>query len=526
MTSSNFSRRAFLEFIGAASAGTAIAQAQTSTGGKASTVLPSALQPSASDELLVTKGLSYDVIAKYGDRINKAGDTFGWDADFTAFMPLSATEAFLFVNHESAHPLFVGGLGAGDKLTKEIAEKMLGVVGCTVLKIRRSDERGAWRLDADDPHNRRFSGLTPIPLVAPRELGGTMTVMGTLANCAGGQTPWRSFLTCEENYQDVWGEIDSKETPWIDARPFYPNARPEHYGWVVEVDPFAGNARKLTALGRFAHEGACVTVAKDGRPVVYMGDDAAGQCIYKFIGDVAGSLATGTLYVADTINGRWLPLDRETNPLLRDAFKDQLDLLVHTRAAAKLVGGTPQDRPEGIDVHPTTRALVISLTNNAAKQNLYGSLLKIEEKAGDHTALEFTASTLLMGGPEAGLACPDNLRFDRRGNLWVTTDMSERVMGTEAFKSFANNGLFYVPMSGAAAGKPIQIASAPKDAELTGPSFASDGRTLFVSVQHPGNSTTDIDQPTSRWPEGGGKLPKPAVVALRGALLDALTSVS
>jgi secreted PhoX family phosphatase len=104
--------------------------------------------------------------------------------------------------------------------------------------------------------------------------------------------------------------------------------------------------------------------------------------------------------------------------------------------------------------------------------------------------------------------------------------MSERVMGTEAFKSFANNGLFYVPMSGAAAGKPIQIASAPKDAELTGPSFASDGRTLFVSVQHPGNSTTDIDQPTSRWPEGGGKLPKPAVVALRGALLDALTSVS
>lgn len=526
METKTFSRRMFLEFLSAATAGSAVAQSTKKTAVSIPLKLPPELPASTRDELTVTKGLDFDVIVKSGDRINPAGDVLGWDCDFTAFMPLSVTEAFLFVNHEFAHPLFVCGLGQGDKLNQAAAEKMLASVGCSVLKIRRRDENSPWRLDASDLYNRRFSGLTPIPIVAPRALAGVTTVMGTLANCSGGQTPWRTFLTCEENYADVWGELDSNVIPWMDARPFYPQAKPEHYGWVVEVDPFSGNARKLTALGRFAHEGARVVTAADGRPVVYMGDDTAGECIYKFIGDIPGSLATGTLYVADTMNGQWIALDREKNPKLRQAFVDQLDLLVHTRAAAKMVGGTPQDRPEGIDIHPSSRAVVVSLTNNMRQKNLYGSLLKIEEKGGDHAALEFSASNLLMGGPEAGLACPDNLRFDSRGNLWVTSDMPESVIGTPSFESFGHNSLYFVPMLGKDAGKPIRIVSGPNDSELTGPSFASDGRTLFLSVQHPGASTTDLRKPMSHWPEGGGELPKPAVVALRGPLLDALTAWS
>ena len=68
---------------------------------------------------------------------------------------------------------------------------------------------------------------------------------------------------------------------------------PEHYGWVVEIDPFTGAANKLTTLGRFAHEGATVTLAHDGRQVVYLGDDKTDEHIYKFVADEPGSLDTG-----------------------------------------------------------------------------------------------------------------------------------------------------------------------------------------------------------------------------------------
>lgn len=525
MISASLSRRKFLEFLGAATATQAVAKdhkRQTPRPAK----LPVALPASRADELALTSGLKFDIIVKYGDPINRAGDLFGFNPDFTSFMPLSPTEAFLFVNHEYFHSLFVCGLPYGAKLTKEAAEKMLSVVGCSVLKIRRKDLKSAWNLDINDPLNRRISGLTPIPMVAPREVAGKLTVMGTVNNCSGGQTPWRTFLTCEENFDWVWGSEDSQEIPNADARPFYPDAKSEHYGWVVEVDPFTGNARKLTGLGRFAHEGARVTSTHDGRPVVYMADDTADQCIYKFIGDTPGSLVSGTLYVANTQAGRWIALDREQNPKLKEAFVDQLDLLIHTRKAAKIVGGTPHDRPEGIDIHPVSGAVVISLTNNKARNNLYGSLIKIEEKDADHGALVFKASTLLMGGSGAGIACPDNIRFDHRGNLWVTSDMSDSAMRSEPYREFGNNSLFFVPMDGVSAGQPIRVASSPVDAEFTGPCFADDGRTLFVSVQHPGEGTTDLQNPTSRWPSGGNELPKPAVVALHGELLETWTALS
>ena len=526
MFSSSFSRRKFLEFIGAATATHAVAQVHTKRQPRSKKMMPVALPASRADDLLLTSGLQFDVIAKYGDRINASGDTFGFNADFTSFMPLSLTEAFLFVNHEYIHSLLVCGLPFGAKLTKEAAEKMLSVVGCSILKIRRKDTQSPWRLDVDDPLNRRISGLTPIPLVAPRAVAGKLTVMGTINNCSGGQTPWRTFLTCEENFDWIWGSEDTQELPAADARPFYPDAKSEHYGWVVEVDPFTGNARKLTSLGRFAHEGARVCEARDGRPVVYMGDDTADQCIYKFIGDTPGSLVSGTLYVADTQAGRWLALDRDKNPKLKEAFVDQLDLLINTRKAAKLVGGTPHDRPEGIDIHPVTGAVVISLTNNKSRKNLYGSLIKIQEHDGDHAALTFQVSTLLMGGSGSGIACPDNIRFDQRGNLWVTTDMSDAAMRSEPYREFGNNSLFFVPIDGPQAGKPIRVASAPCDAELTGPCFSGDGRTLFLAVQHPGEGTTDLQNPTSHWPDGGKELPKPAVVALHGELLDSWTAIS
>ena len=133
---------------------------------------------------------------------------------------------------------------------------------------------------------------------------------GTLNNCGCGVTPWGTYLTCEENFQGYFGTEDSEwsATPrqerygfsssgfgygWhlFDRRFDLANAgyanEENRFGWVVEIDPYDARQTpvKRTGLGRFKHESAAVTVGKDRRVVVYMGDDQTFDYVYKFVGD-------------------------------------------------------------------------------------------------------------------------------------------------------------------------------------------------------------------------------------------------
>jgi secreted PhoX family phosphatase len=182
------------------------------------------------------------------------------------------------------------------------------------------------------------------------------------------------------------------------------------------------------------------------------------------------------------------------------------------------------DRPEDIEIDPLTGHVLVSLTNNFPKGNYHGSILKIREKENDHFSLEFEHETFLAGGEETGFTCPDNMAFDPKGNLWLTSDIPGSLIGSNKFGSFGNNGLYYVPSKGSDAGKVIQMASAPVDAELTGPTFTPDGKTLFLSIQHPGERTTDVNDCTSNWPDGGKAIPKPSVVAIQGPLLERIVN--
>jgi hypothetical protein len=175
-----------------------------------------------------------------------------------------------------------------------------------------------------------------------------------------------------------------------------------------------------------------VTELPDGRIVVYSGDDAVGQCLYKFISSEPGSLSKGTLYVANTISGKWIPLDYDSSSVLQGKFKNQTEVLIRLREAAKYVGGTPLDRPEDVELQPGTGNVLIALTNNQPKGNYLGSILKIEEDGGRHDALTFKAGTYLTGGEETGFACPDNLAYDPAGNLWFTCDVSGSQMNKKA----------------------------------------------------------------------------------------------
>jgi len=526
MPESNINRRTFLEFLGKGLAVSAISPDMLLSS-KLSPKKIKGIDPSHEDALKLARGLKYDVLIKWEDAISDS-DTFGFNNDFTAFIPFdeeNPNDGILWVNHEYVDPFFVSNFTEGEK-SKEQVEKEMYNVGGSILRIKRN-ENNKWQVVKNDPLNKRITGMTDIPFNWDQPIAGKSSAMGTLGNCSGGVTPWGTILTCEENYDMFYGERDFKSGERIDSRAFlgwhnHFDNPPEHYGWVVEVDPKTGNAQKHVALGRCAHECATITELADGRLVVYSGDDSINQCLYKFVSSKPGSLSEGTLYVANTRLGKWMPLVYEENKILQKFFKDQTDVLVQLRKAAKYVGGTPLDRPEDIEIDPVTGSVFISLTNNSSTKNYFGSILKITEAKGDYAALTFRPEIFLAGGEETGFACPDNMAFDKAGNLWITSDISGSVMNQPPYSTFKNNGLFVVPRTGDQAGKVIQMASAPVDAEFTGPFFSPDGKTLFLSVQHPGEYSTGPDAITSHWPNGQPNIPRSAVVTISGKTLETL----
>ena len=484
------------------------------------------IQPTFKDKLVLAPGLNYHIISRWGDPINEKGDVFGSNNDFTCFLPMDEKQGLLWVNHESIVPELVHGKSKYELLqlrSKKDIIKEQKLVGGSIIHIKKS--KGKWVLQKDSKYNCRLHGQTPVPFSHKYKIQGSGEAFGTLANCAGGLTPWNTFLSCEENFHDFYGDafiINGKrhvqqelKFQWYKHFPF----PPEHYGWVVEVDPLTGKGEKQILLGRFRHEGATPVVTKDGKTVVYMGEDQIGGFIYKFV-STGSHLKEGVLYAADTLKGQWLPLDIKKNRILKEKFKSQLEVLIYAHQAAELIGATPQDRPEDIEVHKKTGEVFLTLTKNPQTKNKYGSIVKISE-THDHDSIEFKTSTWLSGGINSGLACPDNLCFDKKENLWVTVDMNEKHIGTKDYEKFGNNGLFYIPLKGRNAGKPLQVASAPGNAEFTGPWFSPDYKTLFLSVQHPG-SLSKKDDYTSHWPDGSGKIPRSAVVAIQGELLKKL----
>lgn len=536
---SEFNRRDFLEFVGrstaslgvvglAACAKTEVLKPAVYGNNRIKQITEDLSGVSSADDLLTVSGVGWYPLISWGELINTQNEKFGFNNDYIAYTPLNGNEeGILWVNHENPNPLFLHGVTDPNKKSQDnvLAEKKS--VGGSLIHIKKNAQ-DQYELVKNSPYNRRLSGTTHIPFDRKGKLFGKDFAVGTLGNCAGGVTPWGTILTCEENYDLFYGEWDfekKKRSPSEYGWERFFDFSPLHYGWVVEVNPHTGSAIKRVSLGRFAHECATVKLARDGRPVVYMGDDANDQFIYKFIADHKSSLEHGTLYVANTIKGEWLALDYDKSDILKKHFEGPVEVLIRAREAAKLLGATPQDRPEDIEIDPISGNVFITVTNNKPCGNYLGGILKLEEQNNDPLSMNFKSSIFVAGGEATGFACPDNLVFDKKGNLWVTTDMAGSEMNQGRYKAFANNGLFFIPMSGVNAGKAIQVASAPVDAEFTGPCFSPDGKTLFLSVQHPGETSKDVFNLTSRWPSySDGGIPRPTVVCLYGPYFNKLNA--
>src|SRR5262245_26655633 len=319
-------------------------------------------------------------------------------------------------------------------------------------------------------------------------------VLGTFSNCASGWTPWGTYLTCEENWHVFFanaGEVLPEQRRYGLGRGFgygwelfdervdpgrHPN-EPNRFGWVVELGPYDPTAKPLkrTALGRIKHEGACPSIGRDGRIAFYMGDDEDFEYVYKFVTARPYDpkrrwanrdlLDEGTLYVAKFNadgTGDWLALEHGKNGLTEaNGFANQADVLVKTRQAADRAGATPMDRPEWCAVQPVTGEVYVTLTGNWERgrpgrpdvdaanprpYNIFGHIIRWREARDDVAAATFRWDVFALGGladdadpakrgqfKGDAFACPDGLWFDRRGVLWVETDISPSQLNQASF---------------------------------------------------------------------------------------------
>ncbi|MCA0929081.1 PhoX family protein [Ruegeria profundi] len=535
----------------------------------------------------VPEGYEWKMLMRWGDPLFSAAD--GYDvteggpvenSDMVFGENTDGMETFSFKGHEliainHEYPNLNINLPAAQEGVPASADdvlKLQNIQGVTVMEIAEGAD--GWSVVQDSPFNRRIHHNTPMKIVGPAaghdllktkaDPTGTAS-LGTMNNCGSGKTPWGTYLTCEENFNGYFGSTDEnasydpkvaegfarygiKAESWNFYELFDPRFdtsknpnEPHRAGWIVEIDPTKPDSTpvKHTGLGRFKHENAEVTLAADGRVVVYMGDDERGEYLYKFVSndtyrpgaETEGLLNDGTLYVAkfnDDATGEWLPLTPETTGM------DAAEILIFTRMAASAAGGTTMDRPEWVASSPVAVEAYCCLTNNKNRgvkpnaggddtavngpnpreANKYGQIVRWRPSNDDHASESFDWDLYVMAGnpavhsdERAGSAnvnegnlfnSPDGMAIDSTGLVWIQTDGND-----DNEEDFAGNGNNQMLVGDPVTGEIARFMTGPNGCEVTGLAWSTDLRTMFVGIQHPG----------SNWPDGG--TPRSAVIAIK-----------
>ncbi|MEL6421742.1 MAG: PhoX family phosphatase [Pseudomonadota bacterium] len=546
----------------------------------------SPLPASTADSVLVPPGYSAKVFLRWGDPLTtQAADPASLnDGLGTAATQREAVgdnnDGMAFFSANGRHVLAVNNeytnihnhLGHAPRNDDERA---LTQAACGITLVEVVAGPNGWRPRRSGSLNRRITPETPIEIAGPARGHSMMRtsddpdgtrVLGTFANCGCGQTPWGTYLTCEENFNGYFSASDPAYTPDDAQRRYGLRAKDWGYGWaqrdarfdvsrqpneanrmgyVVEIDPFDPEAmpRKRTALGRMKHENAEVTRAADGRIVVYMGDDERGEYLYRFTSAAPWTaddpnpgrlLDDGTLAVARFEadgTGRWLDLTPGTTGM------SEAEICIFTRLAASKVDATTMDRPEWVAAHPESGEVFCALTNNKHRgmranaggdaqpvdavnpraKNRYGQIVRWRPDGGDHAAASFSWDLFAMAGNPtvhddayAGSPniTPENM-FNAPDGVTVDTrgllwiQTDGKMTNRGDFSGMGNNQML---AANPRTGEIKRFLIAPRGAEVTGLTWSPDRRTMFVGIQHPGEKFE------STWPDGS--MPRSAIVAV------------
>jgi len=543
--------------------------------------------PHKDDFINVAEGYRVGLLIKWGDGLFSDSPAFqpetqsaatqarqfGYNNDWMGYFPLPANDvanprsALLAVNHEYTNPelMFKNYAGFASQ-TREQSAIELEAHGLTVVEIMRQPT-GNWNHVQGSQYNRRITATTVFEVTGPaagsRWLQSNADptgrrVIGTLNNCAGGETPWGTVLSGEENFHQYFsnrsavpaGPVLTSHTryglpggngsyPWARHYDRFDLAKepnePFRFGWIVEFDPYDPNSvpKKRTALGRIRHEGCTIQVARNGRIVAYTGDDQQYEFVYKYISNGTYNpydrrandslLDEGVLYVAkfnDDGSGQWLPLVQGQGPLTAaNGYATQADVLVNTRLAATALGATRMDRPEDIEPNPVNGKVYIALTNNTARtdreidkanpraNNRWGHILELSEDAGDHTSTSFTWEIFLLCGDGnnpahkaffAGYDPKVAAALGAPDN--ITFDSKGNLWiatdGQGAGLDGINDSIIAVPTDGPERGLTRRLMSSVPGSETASLVFNADDTALFVSIQHPGEGGTWTDDPS------------------------------
>jgi len=512
----------------------------------------------------------YSVLTPWREKLDGSGKSFDY-AGFTADNQALSVgighdgmhyfgdnkKGMLCINHEYGTTPHIMGKAVPTSLDEvKLSQTAHGV---SVLMIENT--KTGWKL-AKSAKNRRIHGNTPMKFSGPAAKSDLLVnaagnpVLGTLNNCANGYTPWGTYLTCEENFNGYFGTAD---TAWkanteqarygivaagfgydwhkFDARFDLANTsyanEINRFGWIVEIDPENPKSVpvKRTALGRVKHEGATFVEGKDGRAVVYMGDDERFDYVYKFVSKdswkkmiAAGKspLDEGTLYAAkylDNGTGEWLELSPK-NPLLAGWKMDYI--LVNTRIAADAVGATKMDRPEWIAASPKGE-LYVTLTNNTQRGttgragvnsanptavNSSGHIIRWKD-ADKHVGKTFNWEIFVLakdvadaGGQMFG--SPDGIWVDPEGRVFVQTDGAQ---------PGGNNDQLLVADPVTREFK--RLFTGVKGCEVTGVTTTPDRKTMFVNLQHPGDGSAAFSNFPEFFVGASGPVPRDCTIVIK-----------
>lgn len=302
-----------------------------------------------------------------------------------------------------------------------------------------------------------------------------VSLIGTIRNCAGGITPWNTWLSCEESVAKPDGDISKQ------------------HGYIFEVPANATSTVKavpLKTMGRFNHEAAAVD-PKTG--IVYLTEDRGDSLFYRFIPKAYGKLAEGGQLQALVIKSKpqfdtrnWQEnsialsvwLDTEwidiTNP---ESPEDDLRIQGFDKGAALFARG------EGI--HWGDDELYFCCTNGGQKQ--LGQIMRYQPSVHEGTNQEAGKP----GRIQLFLESEDKSLFNFGDNL-VVTPFGDLIVCEDQYTDVVDNHLRGVTLEG----ELYNFARLHEQTELAGACFSPDGSTMFVNVYSP-TKTLAIEGPWS-----------------------------